>query len=227
MKLAKPVVSFDMDGTLVSPEYTDWVWHHGIPMLYAEKIGCPFEQARAFVVKEYGKVGESALEWYDIQYWLRFFGLETDWRILLGRYADKVSVYPDVYHLLDRLKGEFKLILASNAGREFIDVEMEVTGLCRYFDEIFSATSDFRVVKKTSFFYKHVCAVLGIHPEQMIHVGDHYEFDYLVPRAVGVQAFYLNRSASQDGEFILRDLRELEKWLCLSVLKRADVVLDP
>ena len=28
-------VSFDMDGTLIGPEFTDWVWGHGIPALYA------------------------------------------------------------------------------------------------------------------------------------------------------------------------------------------------
>ncbi len=206
-----PVISFDMDGTLVESEYTAWVWHHGIPKLYAEKAGLSFEEAKAFVLKEYRKVGEAGLEWYDIKYWFRLFDLDTNWRTLMERYVDKISVYPDASQLLDRLKDRFRLILTSNAGREFIDVEMEATGLSRYFDRIFSATSDFQKVKKTSSFYQRVCEILRVDPGALVHVGDHYEFDYLVPRMVGIQAFYLDRSARRKGEFVLRDLRDLER----------------
>ena len=207
------IISFDMDGTLIESEYTDWVWHHGIPKLYSEKTGLSFEEAKTFVIKEYKKIGEDAIEWYDIKYWLQFFQLEMGWRGLLERYADRINVYPDVSHLLDRLKGYFPLILISNAGREFIDVEMKATGLGRYFDRIFSATSDFQEVKKTPRFYQRVCDILKIHPEEMVHVGDHHEFDYRIPRSLGIQAYYLDRSARQDGESILWDLGDLEKIL--------------
>jgi HAD superfamily hydrolase (TIGR01493 family) len=207
------IISFDMDGTLVESEYTDWVWNHGIPNLYAAKVGLPFEKAKAFVEGEYQKVGDGAAEWYDIQYWFRFFQLETGWRALMDQYVNKINVYPDVNPLLGRLKERFKLVLTSNAGREFIEVEMKATGLDRYFDRIFSATSDFREVKKTPRFYQRVCEILKVPPGALVHVGDHYEFDYRVPRALGIQAFHLDRSARKDGEFILRDLRDLEEKL--------------
>jgi len=206
-------ISFDMDGTLIDPEFTDWVWGHGLPTLYAEKHGIPFERAKAFVEGEYHKVGESAIEWYDIKYWFRFFELEMPWQILMERYTDKIRVYPDVNHVLDRLRGKFSLILTSNAGREFIDIEFRVTGLGKYFNKIFSATSDFGLVKKTSSFYQKVCRILGVSPDEMVHVGDHYEFDYLVPQTLGIQAFYIDRSAEKKGDFILCDLRDLEKRL--------------
>ena len=205
------IISFDMDGTLVESEYTDWVWHHGIPRLYAEKTGLSFEEAKVFVLSEYVKVGEAAIEWYDIKYWFRLFQLETGLKSLMEQYVDKIAVYPDVHHLLDRLKGRFRLILTSNAGREFINVEMEATGLGRYFDQIFSATSDFGEVKKTPSFYQGLCDFLKIHPGELIHVGYHYQYDYLVPQAVGIRAFYLDRSGQHEGEFVLRDLRDLEK----------------
>jgi putative hydrolase of the HAD superfamily len=131
----------------------------------------------------------------------------------MKRYTDKINVYPDVNQILERLKGRFILILTSNAGREFIDVEMEVTGLGRYFDQIFSATSDFSEVKKTKEFYLRICQILGTRPQEMVHVGDHYEFDYVVPRSLGIHAFYLDRSGEQKGEFIIPDLRDLEKRL--------------
>ena len=207
------IISFDMDGTLVDPEFIDWVWGHGIPTLYAEKLGIPFEEAKAFVVNEYLKVGEGAIEWYDIKYWFQFFQLEENWKVLMKRYADKISIYPDVNHILERLKDKFLLVLTSNAGREFIDIEMETTGLGRYFDRIFSATSDFKEVKKTKGFYQRICQILGTKPQEVVHVGDHYEFDYVVPRSLGIHAFYLNRSGEQQGEFIISDMRDLEKRL--------------
>ncbi len=205
------VISFDMDGTLVDPEFTDWVWLHGIPKLYAQKEGLSFEEAKARVVEEYQKVGEGAVEWYDIKYWFRYFQLDQTWKTLMEGYANKISAYEDACHLLERLKERYPLILTSNAGREFIEIEMEVTGMGKYFTRIFSATSDFGVVKKTAHFYQGVCEILGVEAREIIHVGDHYEFDYLVPRSLGIQAFYLDRSGKQNGDSVLSDLRDLEK----------------
>jgi HAD superfamily hydrolase (TIGR01493 family) len=207
------IISFDMDGTLVDQEFTDWVWGHGVPTLYAEKVGLPFEEAKALVVKEYLKVGEGAVEWYDIKYWLKFFKLEASWKVLLERYTDKINIYPDVNHLLDRLSDKFALVLTSNAGREFIDVEIEATGLKKYFKRIFSATSDFKKVKKTADFYQQICQILGVKPQEIVHVGDHHEFDYLVPRSLGIHAFFLDRSGEQKGDFTLSDLGDFEKRL--------------
>jgi FMN phosphatase YigB (HAD superfamily) len=206
-------ISFDMDGTLIDPEFTDWVWGHGIPTLYAEKNGISFEESKAFVEGEYRKVGEQAIEWYDIKYWFQFFQLEMHWQTLMERYIDKINVYPDVNHTLARLKKRFSLILTSNAGREFIDIELKATGLEMYFDRIFSATSDFSEVKKTIGFYHRICQILGANPPEIVHVGDHYEFDYLIPQQLGIRAFYLDRSGGRKGVFVVRDLGDLEKRL--------------
>jgi len=207
------IISFDMDGTLVDPEFTDWVWLYGIPKLYAHKTGLSFDEAKALVVGEYQKVGEGAIEWYDIKYWFRLFQFDETWKTLMGRYADKISAFQDAPLILGRLKGKYPLVLTSNAGREFIEIEMDVTGMGKYFDRIFSATSDFKVVKKTTQFYQQICEILEAEPGEIVHVGDHYEFDYLVPQSLGIQAFYLDRSGKKNGNSILSDLRELEKKL--------------
>jgi FMN phosphatase YigB (HAD superfamily) len=204
-------ISFDMDGTLIDSVFTDWVWSHGIPTLYGAKTGLPFDEAKTFVEGEYLKVGDRAIEWYDIKYWFRFFQLDADWKALMNRYVDTINVYVDAGHALEALKGRFPLVLTSNAGREFIDVEMGATGLAKYFDRIFSATSDFSVVKKTAAFYQRICGILGVSPQEIVHVGDHYDFDYRVPRDLGILAFYLDRTGEQTGDFVLSDLRQLEE----------------
>ena len=203
-------ISFDMDGTLIGPEFTDWVWGHGIPVLYAEKRGLSFEEARTYVQAEYRKVGEGAIEWYDIKYWFRFFELNGHWKQLMKQHADKIRVYPDVDGTLSFLKERFPLALTSNATREFIGLEVGVTGLGKYFDQIFSATSDFGEVKKTAEVYQKVCQILGIHPSELVHVGDHYEFDYLVPSRLGIHALYLDRTTQKTGESVLWNLKDLK-----------------
>lgn len=207
------MISFDMDGTLVDPEFTDWVWLHGIPELYAQQRGVSFDEAKALVVKEYQQVGEGAIEWYDIKYWFRRFQFDEAWETLMRRYVDKIKTYEDALPILERLKEKYPLVLTSNAGREFIHLVMETTGLERYFDHIFSATSDFQVVKKTPQFYQHICHLLGVKPSEIVHVGDHYEFDYLAPQSLGIKAFYLDRSGQRNGDSVLFDLRDLVKRL--------------
>jgi putative hydrolase of the HAD superfamily len=140
----------------------------------------------------------------------------------MERYTDRIRVYPDVNPILGRLKDRFRLILCSNAGREFIDVEMEATGLGDYFDRIFSATSDFKEVKKTPRFYERVCEIMKVRPEEMIHVGDHYEFDYLIPRTLGIRAFYLDRSAQKRGASILWDLERFPERIPVPREMRSD-----
>jgi putative hydrolase of the HAD superfamily len=71
-------------------------------------------------------------------------------------------------------------------------------------------------VKKTAGFYERICRVLETKPQDIVHVGDHYEFDYLVPRSLGIHAYYLDRMGERNGEFVLRDLRELNERLAIS-----------
>jgi len=54
---------------------------------------------------------------------------------------------------------------------------------------------------------------LVVDPGEMVHVGDHYEFDYLVPRALGIQAFFLDRSKQRKGDLVLWDLGGLDQRL--------------
>jgi putative hydrolase of the HAD superfamily len=209
------VVSFDLDGTLVEPEYNEWVWSVGIPQLFAEKRGIPFDEAKEIVEEEYRRVGDRSLQWYDIKYWFNFFQLNGHWKPLLNRFSHKIKTYPEVSKVLQDLSPNYRLIIISNAAREFIDVEVDVTALRRYFSRIFSATSDFGQIKKTAEFYGNICQLLGISFQEMVHVGDHWEFDYLVPKALGIRVLYIDRSWSRSGDDVIRSLEEMGQRLGL------------
>jgi putative hydrolase of the HAD superfamily len=66
-------------------------------------------------------------------------------------------------------------------------------------------------VKKTVGFYQRICQILETRPQEMVHVGDHYEFDYLVPRSLGIRAFYLDRSGKRSGDSVIPELKDLEE----------------
>ena len=208
------LISFDLDGTLVDPTYTKWVWEIGIPQLYAQKNKLTVSEAIAMVTNEYKQIGDTSLAWYDIKFWFKEFNLPGNWQDLMKKYREKIRLYPEVKEVLARLRQHYDLIITSNAAREFVEMEVEKTGIKGYFTRIFSATSDFQQVKKTPQFYKEICRIIGVAPSQTIHVGDHYEFDYLAPRQLGINAYYLDRNGTDPkNDFILKNLKDFIQFL--------------
>lgn len=205
------IVSFDMDGTLVERGYVDSVWLEGIPQLYAKKEGISFEDARNYVENEYKKVGEERLEWYDLNYWIKKFRLNCTWKELLKRYAHMLHTYPEVPMTIESLKENYELIIISNASHEFITVEMEVLNIGKNFSHIFSTVSDFKKTKKDEKVYQEICALLNVKGNEIVHVGDNWDFDYMAPLKAGINAFYLDREGKMDGEHVVKNLKEFEE----------------
>ncbi len=204
----KKIISFDLDGTLVDGQYGNMVWLRGIPERYAEKYSLTVEEALVRVKKAYDSVGESHLLWYDIEYWLRRFGLAVSVPELLDRYRGSIRLLPHVAEALETLHEKHRLVVASNAARVFVEKELRHTGLERYFSRIISATSDFGMVKKEEGFYRRLCSVLGVSPGRSSHVGDHAVFDFEVPRLIGIDAYHYNPAAASNGK-VINDLRDL------------------
>jgi putative hydrolase of the HAD superfamily len=202
------LISFDLDGTLVEPTFINLVWESGIPKLYAQKNHISLEEATTKVMTEYKRVGEASLLWYDIKHWFDFFHLPGDWKELLEEHRDEIRLFPEVKETLEELKKDFELIVTSNAAREFVEMEIKETGISHYFSRIFSATSDFGQIKKGPQFYKKICDIMEVHPSQLIHVGDHYEFDFLVPQKLGMKAYFLDRNGTElKDDFTLKNLK--------------------
>lgn len=201
------VISFDMDGTLVTPRYVDRVWMEGIPELYAKRHGVELDSAKEIVIGEYLKIGSDRLEWYDLGYWLERFDLNIDKHELLEMHRSEIEIYPEVEEVLDSLRDAgYELVVTSNAAREFI--EMELDGLMDRFSRIFSVTSDFRDVKKSPRSYILVCRALGRKPLEVLHIGDHYVYDYEAPIEAGLDALFLDRKGNRRGPEVVGDLRE-------------------
>ena len=208
------VISFDLDGTLFDNRFVDSVWLEEIPRLYSFKKRVSIDDARKVVKREYDKVGKERLEWYDLHYWINKFGLNIDEKELLRNFEHRIKTYTEVPKVLEQLKQKgFRLIIVTNAHREFVELELKKAKMKNYFKRVFSSTSDFGLVKKTVKLYQRVCNILKISPKEMIHIGDDRNFDFDVPRRLGILAFHLDRTGKHKGELVIHSLEELNKKL--------------
>jgi len=204
------VISFDADGTLVTPDFSQAVWYEGVPTLYANKNGISFEEAKAFIEREYRVVGDLRTEWYDIKYWLQHFGLGDCHEQMLEDYRHRVSCYPEVAQALSSLSKDYTLIVVSCSTRDFLPYLLD--GIEGYFARVFSTVSDYGQIKNPQF-YLEVCRQMGVSPWEMAHVGDLLEQDFLAPKEAGLKAFHLDRRGERKDSNSLESLEDLEKRL--------------
>ena len=204
MSLTK-VVSFDAEGTLVTPRFSQVIWHESIPELFAKRWGMDLARAKKEVLAAYEEVGDQKMEWYDIKYWFKRFDL-SDHEELLSRYRHEISYYDDVMQILPRLAEKHDLIVISNSTREFLDPLLEeIQG---HFVNIYSALSDFCTLKSPEL-YSKICDMLSLRPGEMVHVGDSWEFDYEMSVRAGVKGLFLDREGVRRGDRVIGDLWQL------------------
>jgi putative hydrolase of the HAD superfamily len=206
----RKVVSFDLDGTLTKLKFVDLVWHYGLPELYAKKYSIGFDRAKEIVMGEYNRVGNRNPVWYDLRYWFEKYDLPGKPEDLLNRYAHEVSMFPDAVEALEKLSGRYELIISSNAHRIFIEKQLEKIGRKRFL-RVFSAISDFGLLKKDPAFFLGVCKEISISPQNLIHIGDDFCFDYEIPKSLGIQAYFLDRTSKviEPHKGLIRSLRQL------------------
>ena len=201
------LVSFDAEGTLVTPDFSETIWHEAIPTLYAEKKGLDLAQAKKLITEEYNKIGVNRLEWYDIEYWFSCLGLGSSAPVIQSC-LNKIARYPEVVEVLSSLAGEYNLIVSSGTPLELLHCLLR--DIKPYFVRVFSSISHYGQVKNPDF-YLRICEEMGVKPGQVIHVGDNWQFDFLNAQHAGLNAFHIDRSGeNHQGSFSdLTQLRDL------------------
>jgi len=206
------LISFDAEGTVVTPDFSEAIWHEAIPALYAQKKGLDIAQARRHIAEEYGRIGDQRLEWYDIEYWFSCLDLGSSEPVIRSC-LDKIGHYPEVTEVLSSLASEYRLIVASGTPLKLLHCLLR--DIKPYFVRIFSSVSHYRQLKSPDF-YLSICEEMGVKPSQVIHVGDNWQFDFLNAQQAGVNAFYLDRSGRNHQES-LSDLIQLKSLLIPSI----------
>lgn len=199
------VISFDVEGTLASPDFSQAVWYEGIPSLYARRNTLSFQDALASVRKAYDEVGDNRKEWYDIKYWFGRFQL-GDYQPMLENYKGKATHYPEVQEVLPLLARDYQMIVTSSSSREFLKYLLD--GITGYFNRVFSSVSDYGQLKSPQF-YMTVCREMKIKPEEMVHIGDSMKFDVTAAQQAGIAAFHIERRQTLQNSNSLASLTEL------------------
>lgn len=199
-------ISFDLDGTLVKNYLVEKFWFEEVPREYSENNGLNFEEAKKFVLEKYDEIGPRDIRWYKPDYWFERFDLDLEPCEIVEDLADEVEFYDDVFESLNQLS-EHNLIVLTNAPRVFTEVKIERVD--SYFSHVFSAPSDFDMIKFDEGVYLRVCEELDIDPSELIHVGDDELQDFEIPRKIGIDSFFLDRESRNSYPNTINNLREL------------------
>jgi putative hydrolase of the HAD superfamily len=205
MKQRITAISFDVDGTLVTPAFADLIWLEVLPQLVSDCWKISTEDAKNKLFADYESLGPERPEWYDLPYWLKRYHLEVNPKTLVQQYRSAVMPYPEVIDVLEKLRDRYELLVVSNSKRLFLDVTTD--GLKPYFKHIFSTLSDFGLMKDVEA-YNAVAEKVGIDLRQTAHVGDNFVLDYVKAKKAGLRAFYLDRNGRRRGRYFVKDLKE-------------------
>jgi putative hydrolase of the HAD superfamily len=103
-------------------------------------------------------------------------------------------VYKETFHVLDRLKGNYKLLLLTNGAPDLQQEKLAgVPELSGYFDHIV-ISGDFGEGKPAASIFRHAIDLLGIEAHEGFMVGDKLTTDILGSNRVGMKNVWINRN---------------------------------
>ncbi|MBU5687818.1 MAG: helix-turn-helix domain-containing protein [Candidatus Aenigmatarchaeota archaeon] len=204
------VISFDLDGCLTNNLFDEILWRTEIPKQYAKSRGISFEQAYREVTKEYENLWGKTRYWRDPEFWLNHLNIDIKLEKLIQPIKHKIKVYGDVIPVLENLSKKFNLIIVSHANRNLLDIKIKKTKIDKFFIKTFSTVSDFGSMSKDACVFNKVSELLNVPLHDIIHIGDDYQFDYMIPTSVGIRSFIIDRRGRKNESYVIKNLFELE-----------------
>jgi 2-haloalkanoic acid dehalogenase type II len=122
------------------------------------------------------------------------------------------KLFPDTMPCLNRLRGRFDLVIASNTdSRPFLaDVQNNQLVVDKWF-----TSESLQAYKPHRAFYERMLAELGRAPQEVVFVGDALDADVMGPIACGMHGIWLNRRRQRppevQGVHEIATLAELDK----------------
>jgi len=191
------VLSFDLCGTLNECNVYNSMWYEVIPEMYAKLEGISLEEAKKALIKAYNQLGPNKLEWYLPSYWINKFGLNYE-EFLKKCKNIKINVPSN----LNKLKVKYRLILSTNVSKEVLEFSL----LNSVFDRVYSSV-DMGYPKKDERFWKEVIETENLLPHELIHFGDDYVYDYLIPSSLGARSKLSNTNNLGFNVFYMLGIR--------------------
>ncbi|WP_313491487.1 HAD family hydrolase, partial [Exiguobacterium sp.] len=133
--------------------------------------------------------------WKDVVYteMIRRFELSLSVEVLLHDYVTRYPIFarsfPGVDTFFAQLPPELPIGLLSNGRTTFQRAVCDAIGLSPSFTQI--GISEQEGVRKPDLaFFLRLTDRLGVRPDEVLYVGDHYDHDILPARALGMQAIW-------------------------------------
>ncbi len=95
--MQKPIIFFDMDGTLLDLAFDDLIWNTKLPERHAQTHQCSLEQSHNTLNTFYQQHNHT-LCWYSSKYWSEKVGVDV--LKLQYEYKDKIATRPGCFELL-------------------------------------------------------------------------------------------------------------------------------
>jgi putative hydrolase of the HAD superfamily len=220
------VVLFDLDGTLVDHHAATkaalhaWLPGYGLSRDDIEALESTWAtiEQRHHRAWEAGQISFTEQRRRRLRDFLPVIGqdppdhrLDAIFAEYLACYQASWTAFDDAAPALARVTAAgLRTAILTNGDQTQQTAKLAATGLLDRCGPVF-ASSHLPAAKPDPRAYRHVCRHLAVAPDQVLMVGDNYDFDVLAARAAGLSAIHLDRSAasSAPAEGLISTLRDL------------------
>lgn len=160
---------FDMDGTLLDLAFDNHLWLNVVPVEYARQHKIPEDQARSELYTTMRDL-QGKLDWYCLDHWSE--RLNLDIAAIHRDLNDRIGYLPGAEDFLTRLSARGnRMLLVTNSHRTTLDIKNEVTGVTRFFDEVYTS-HDLGHPKEEQAFWHSLHAIESFDPTRTLFVDD-------------------------------------------------------
>lgn len=162
-------VMLDMDGTVLDLAFDNHFWLTLLPQRFAERRQLAHADAWAVLSREF-QATQGTLDWYCLDYWSRFTGLDI--AAMKIELQHRIRVLPGSEDFLTAVRASGRpLWLVTNAHPGSWRVKLERTGIGRHFDRVISS-HDFGMPKEDPRFWPALRARHPFDPARALFADD-------------------------------------------------------
>ena len=162
-------VLLDLDGTLLDLRFDNHFWLDYLPLRYAELHGLELESAKQQLYARFNAL-QGRLQFYCLDYWQNELSLDIN--SLKQDVKHLIAMRPQTFEFLEALKNSAKrVVLATNAHRDSLDLKFKTLRIDHYFDACYSA-HDFGHPKEEQAFWNKLREKENFVPERSLFIDD-------------------------------------------------------